>query len=233
MKSSVVTAEMSEQTQTISQRLAQAIEADIVNGAIPPGTELDERTVAERFGVSRTPVREALRRLAADGLIEVRPRRKAIVHTLDTQRLAQMFEVLASLEALAAECAARRMTEKQVSQLRELHGEIGRAVNERDGEGYDELNHAFHRAIYAGASNTYLQDQVDLLRQRLSPYRRWLLRKLNRMRQSHLEHAMILEAIEQGDGERAAHEMRRHVKDGDRFVDFLISDPDHFRRMAT
>lgn len=216
--------------QTLPARLAREMELEIVNGSLAPGTELDERVLAERFGVSRTPVREALRRLAAEGMVEVRPRRRAIVRSLDKQHLAQMFEVLASLEALAAECAARRMTLEQIDRLKEIHGEIGQAVEAKDGDAFDRLNHAFHSKIYQGASNPYLHEQVEMLRTRLAPYRRWLLRKLNRMRQSHREHGLILEGISDGDGERAAAEMRRHVRDDDRFLDFLMSDPEPLQR---
>lgn len=208
---------------TIAARLARTLEQEIVERTLLPGEELDERVIAERFGASRTPVREALRKLAADGLVEVRPRRKAVVRKLDSHRMAQMFEVLAGLESIAAEFAARRMRPDQIAELRSIHMQIEEAIEKRQGEGYDALNLAFHRAIYAGAANEYLCEQVDQLRQRLSPYRRWLMQKMNRMRLSHEEHTRILQAISLGDEKAAGEEMMRHVRDDDRFLDFIIS----------
>lgn len=208
---------------TIAARLAGSLEEQIVAGQLSPGQQLDERQIAERFGVSRTPVREALRQLASAGLVEMRPRRKAVVRRLDKQRMVQMFEVLASLESLAAECAARRMSAALLAALAETHDGIGRSIAEGRPEDYDALNYQFHRIIYDGAGNGYLSEQVDLLRQHLSPYRRWLLQKMNRMRQSHEEHGRILAALQDGDEARAADEMRRHVRDDDRFLDFLMA----------
>jgi len=209
---------------TIAARLAQTLEREIVEQTLPPGAELDERVIAERFGASRTPVREALHKLAADGLVEVRPRRKAVVRKLDSRHMAQMFEVLAGLERLAAEFAARRMRPQQIEELRSIHRQIEESIETREGEDYEALNLAFHRAIYAGAANDYLSEQVDLLRQRLAPYRRWLMQKMNRMRLSHEEHGRILQAIADGDEKRAGEEMTRHVRDDDRFLDFFITN---------
>jgi len=209
---------------TIAARLAQTLEREIVEQTLPPGAELDERVIAERFGASRTPVREALHKLAADGLVEVRPRRKAVVRKLDSRHMAQMFEVLAGLERLAAEFAARRMHPQQIEELRSIHRQIEESIETREGEDYEALNLAFHRAIYAGAANDYLSEQVDLLRQRLAPYRRWLMQKMNRMRLSHEEHGRILQAIADGDEKRAGEEMTRHVRDDDRFLDFFITN---------
>ncbi|MBB95686.1 MAG: GntR family transcriptional regulator [Rhodobacteraceae bacterium] len=162
--------------------------------------------------------------LAADGLVEMRPRRKAIVRALDKQRMAQMFEVLACLESLAAESAARRMSPPLLADLRRTHEQIGTCIAENRPEEYDTLNLAFHRIIYRGAGNAYLEEQVDILRHRLSPYRRWLLQKMNRMQLSHEEHGRILAALADGDAHRAAEEMQKHVRDDDRFLDFMMSE---------
>jgi DNA-binding GntR family transcriptional regulator len=209
---------------TTAARMARALEEDIVDRTLKPGAELDERLIAERFGVSRTPVREALRKLAADGLVEMRPRRKAIVSALDMQRMAQMFEVLGSLESLAAECATRRISAALIDELSAIHDQIGACIAARQPEDYEALNLAFHRTIYRGAGNAYLEGQVDILRQRLSPYRRWLMQKMNRMQLSHDEHGRILAAIREGNARLAAEEMRAHVGDDDLFLDFMMSE---------
>ncbi len=208
----------------LAEGLARQLEQEIIDGVIRPGDELDERRLAERFGVSRTPIREALRRLGVERLIELRPRRSAIVRSLTAQNLAQMFEVLSGLESFAVECAARRMNQQQIEQLRSIHEETAAIVDACDRDGFDRLNYQFHQAIYRGAGNPYLLEQLEGLRTKLAPYRRWLLRRLDRMRQSHNEHAVILEAIEAGDGARAATEMRRHICDPDRLVDFMMME---------
>ncbi|EKF19419.1 GntR family transcriptional regulator [Nitratireductor pacificus] len=210
--------------QPLADGLARQLEREIIDGLIKPGEELDERRLAERFGVSRTPIREALRRLDVERLVELRPRRSAIVRSLTAQNLAQMFEVLSGLEAFAAECAARRMNQQQIEQLQHIHLETGAVVKAGDRDGFDRLNFLFHQEIYQGAGNPYLHEQLEGLRTKLAPYRRWLLRRLDRMRQSHNEHAAILAAIETGDGARAAAEMRRHICDPDRLVDFMIME---------
>lgn len=209
-----------------SEQLREQIEEEIVTGALPPGAHLDETVLAEKFGVSRTPIREAFMQLAAEGLIEMRPRRGAIVVELTPQRLCEMFEVMAEIEALCGRLAARRITDAEQADLQAAHRacEEARAVN--DADAYYRLNGVFHRCIYAASHNRFLEEEAIALHRRLKPYRRLQLRVRNRMSNSFTEHAAIVEAILAGEGELAAERLRAHViVQGERFADLVASLP--------
>ena len=195
----------------LADRLRCQLEEEIATGTLPGGTRLDETGLARRFGVSRTPVREALSSLASAGLVETRPRQGAVVAGLSLSDLVQMFEVMAELEALCTRLAARRMTEAERQQLeRTLHACFEAADPTRPND-YYEANLAFHEAIYAGSHNPYLAEQTRHLRNRLQPYRRTQLTGPGRIETSCREHAEIVEAIRQADAISAEGAMRRHV----------------------
>jgi len=205
-----------------SDRLREQIEEQIATGRLAPGSALDELTLAERFGVSRTPVREALIQLAAEGLIEIRPRRGAVVMALGPTRLLEMFEVMAELEAMCARQAARRMTEPERQVLLAAHHECEAARGDTDA--YFYANERFHGAIYAGSHNGFLAEQTAQLQRRLRPYRRLQLRVRNRMANSFAEHESVVQALLAGDGAAAAEALRGHVSvQGERFGDLVAS----------
>ncbi|MBL4907248.1 MAG: GntR family transcriptional regulator, partial [Sneathiella sp.] len=114
-----------------ASELVPILEQEIVTGSLKPGTRLDETILADRFGVSRTPVREALTRLAASGLVEIRPRRGAVVATITLKDLMNMFEVMANLEAVCARLAARRITPEEKDELVASHA-LCTALSETD-----------------------------------------------------------------------------------------------------
>jgi DNA-binding GntR family transcriptional regulator len=191
---------------------------------VPPGSALDEATLVEQHGVSRTPVREALIQLAAEGLIEIRPRRGAVVTSIGPTRLSEMFEVMAELEAMCARLAARRMTEAERAALLTAHQACEVARAQDDSDAYFYCNENFHAAIYAGSHNTFLIEQAQTLQRRLRPYRRLQLRVRNRMGVSFTEHQSVVQAITAGDAEAAALALRSHVVvQGERFADLLAS----------
>ena len=195
----------------LADRLRCQLEEEIATGKLPGGTRLDETGLARRFGVSRTPVREALSSLASAGLVETRPRQGAIVAGLSLSDLIQMFEVMAELEALCTRLAARRMTESERQQLEQTLHACFEAADPTRPNDYYEANLAFHEAIYAGSHNTYLAEQTRQLRNRLQPYRRTQLTGPGRIETSCREHAEIVEAIRQADAISAEGAMRRHV----------------------
>jgi DNA-binding GntR family transcriptional regulator len=208
----------------ISDVLREKIEEQIATGALPPGSALDEATLVEQHGVSRTPVREALIQLAAEGLIEIRPRRGAVVTSIGPTRLSEMFEVMAELEAMCARLAARRMTEAERAALLTAHQACEAARAQDDSDAYFYCNENFHAAIYAGSHNTFLIEQAQTLQRRLRPYRRLQLRVRNRMGVSFTEHQSVVQAITAGDAEAAALALRSHVVvQGERFADLLAS----------
>lgn len=196
---------------TRSESLRLQIADEIVSGALEPGTPLDEQELATRFGVSRTPVREAIRQLSASGLVSVRPHRGAVVALPTPSQLDDMFEAMAELEALCAGLAARNMTVPERRRLETLHNELRLLVHEGDPASYHETNEAFHAAIYAGSHNGYLAELTLMTRIRVAPFRRAQFRATGRLGGSYQEHDLIVQAILRGDQTGAVEAMRAHI----------------------
>jgi DNA-binding GntR family transcriptional regulator len=206
-----------------ASKLKQAIEDAVITGEFLPGDRLDENSLAERFGVSRTPIREALLQLGAEGFIDVRPRRGAIVSVISPPRLIEMFETMAELEAACGRLAARRLTPEHDLAMGAAHSACEVAAQEGDSELYYAVNRNFHEAIYRASRNEFLAEQAFSLHKRLSAYRRVQLRARNRVLQSLQEHAAILEAIRAGDEQLAANRLLGHVLiQGEKFSDLML-----------
>lgn len=211
-------------TERRADLLHDAIEDEILTGRLPPGTRLDETSLSARFGVSRTPIREALMQLSVSGLIELRPRRGAIVAEVGPRRMMEMFEVMAELEAMCARLAARRAGPQDLDAIREAHQRCAEAASEQDENAYYYENEAFHEAIDAACRQEFLSEQTRALRKRLKPYRRMQLQVRDRVRNSFAEHQEVVEAIAAGDPEGAAAAMRDHISvQGERFADLIAS----------
>lgn len=208
----------------LSQRLRDEIENEILTGQLVPGHRLDEVALANRFGVSRTPIREALLQLSAAGLIEMRPRRGAMVASVGTERLIEMFEVMAELEGLAGRLATRRHTDADTNAILEAHEACRRAAGAGDSDAYYYENERFHYAIYHASHNQFLFEQCSALHRRLKPYRRLQLRVRNRVARSFAEHEQVVVALLAGDGAKASAALHDHVAiQGERFSDFVAS----------
>lgn len=195
----------------LSERIRIALADEITAGALQSGQALDEQHIGDRFGASRTPVREAIRQLAAAGLVEMRPRRGAIVADFSAERIVEMFEMTAEIEAMCVRLAAWRMTPLERSRLARLHDESEAMVMRDDIDAYDRLNWEFHRTIYQGTHNSFIAEQALALRDRMAAFRRAQLRERGRPARSRGEHGAVLEAIMRGDGEEAARCMRAHM----------------------
>ena len=209
-----------------SEYLLEIIEERIATGHYLPGMRLDETELANEFEVSRTPIREALIQLAFSGLVDMRPRRGAIVTEISAQRLCEMFEVMAELEAMCGRLAARRMMDADHQALLTAHRACERARDSGDPDEYYRMNEQFHQAIYAASHNVFLGEEATSLHKRLSAYRRLQLRVRDRLRTSYSEHTDIVEAITAGDGENAADLLRKHIIiQGERFADLIASLP--------
>ncbi|MEO1774853.1 MAG: GntR family transcriptional regulator [Pseudomonadota bacterium] len=200
--------------------LLDEIEDLILTGTLAPGDRLDEMSLASQFGVSRTPVREAIRTLAATGLIDHRPNRGAVVRAVGPTERAEMFEVMATLEAFCAERAARAGDPAKLPVIAEAHRRCGTAARDGDGDAYYYCNEIFHEAIDAASCNGFLSEHVRALRRRLKPYRRLQLRAPGRLMASLAEHGRIVDAIVAGDAAAASQAMYDHVAvQGARFAD--------------
>ena len=205
-------------------QLRDALEDEIVNGNLKPGDRLDEAALAERFKVSRTPIREAFKYLVGSGLVETLPNRGTYVATIGLPQLIEMFEVMAELEGMCARLAARRITDAQGSELRSLFDNCARAEERGDPDAYYYENERFHDCIYAASHNSFLAQQARQLQMRLKPYRRLQLRVRNRARTSLAEHQAIVEAILGGDESAAEARIKDHVRiQGERFTDFVAT----------
>jgi DNA-binding GntR family transcriptional regulator len=196
---------------TLAEELRIQLADEIVRGALSPGAALDEMELARRFSVSRTPVREAIRQLTASGLIEARAHRAAVVARPSAERLIGMFEVMAELEAQCAGLAAERMTGPERHALELVHEEMRELIHLGDPQRFHEVNEAFHGAIYGGAHNAYLAELTVATRTRVQPFRRAQFRNLGRLSKSHLEHDLVVVAIQRGERERATEAMRAHI----------------------
>ncbi|MEO1724858.1 MAG: GntR family transcriptional regulator [Pseudomonadota bacterium] len=194
-----------------ASQLHDGIEDLILEGGLPPGTRLDEMSLAARFSVSRTPVREALRSLAAAGLIELRPYRGAVVAEIGPARLHEMFETMAELEALCARFAAERAGKAEREAITTAHAACVAEAAREDEDAYYYVNARFHEAICTAAGNGFLADQTMALRRRLKPFRRHQLRATGRVNRSLDEHAALVEAIVARDVPSAMAQMRAHV----------------------
>jgi DNA-binding GntR family transcriptional regulator len=195
----------------LSDQIRNRLTDEIASGALAPGSALDEQQLAARFGASRTPVREALRQLAATGLVEVRPRRGVSVAQMTPARVMDMFETMAEIEAVCVRFATYRITPLERSRLLELHETSKSIVARGDVNAYDSFNQDFHEAIYRATHNPFMIEQALALRARLYAFRRTQLRQGGRVNRSHDEHDAVLVAIAQGDGEGAARLMRAHM----------------------
>ncbi len=207
---------------TRADQIAEALEHLVFQGEYADGQRLDEIKLAERFNVSRTPVREALQRLVMSGMAEQIPRRGVFVRQPGPVELLEMFETMAELEAACGRFAAARMTETGLQRLADANKRCEQAVKNQDIAGYYLENEVFHQEIYRGAANSFLQNKALRLQNRLKPYRRVQLRFRGRMAQSLKEHETIIEALKDGNAELAERTLRAHVTvQGEKFQQLM------------
>ncbi len=209
-------------TQLRADKIAMELEEAILRGNYKDGDRLDEATLSAEFGVSRTPLREALQKLSLSGLVEHLPRRGVFVRQPDAVELMGLFEFMAELEASCARFAAMRISDSALAELRKVNAICQKSVDENSPDEYYSSNERFHRVIYKESNNRVLEQETTRLHQRLKPYRRVQLQVRGRLRLSMKEHNDILEALAAGDAELAANTMREHVAvQGDKFYHLL------------
>ncbi len=194
----------------------------ILTGALGDGARLDEVSLSERFGCSRTPLREAFQALAASGLVQLVPRRGAFVRNPPFEEVVEMFEVMAELEALCGRLAARRITPDEIEAIRDTVAVCEKAVAAGDSDRYYAENERFHVLVYKAAGNGFLAAEATRLHRRLQPFRRMQLQVRGRLAQSLAEHRAVLAALERGDATAAADALRDHVAvQGGKFNDLI------------
>ena len=184
--------------------VAERLRAQIFAHTLPPGSWLDEQSLAVTFGISRTPMREAIKVLASEGLVTMKPRRGAYVTEVERGDLEQIFAVLAQLEGFAA----------QLNQLDNLHLKLEKAAAERDEEQFFEINVRFHELVMEIAGNRWMNGVVDDLRKVLKLQRRGSLGRSGRLQSALNEHRNILKALIKRDGAAAQEAMQAHLARG-------------------
>ena len=198
--------------QSLPETLADSLRERILNGEFKEGDALIQDALALEYNVSRMPVREALRQLAASGLVEARAHRGAVVAQPSIERLGGMFEAMAELEALCAGMAAERMTPAERYRLEAIHEELRVLSHAGDPDRFHAVNEQFHSFIYAGSQNGHIAEITLATRKRVQPFRRAQFRNLGRLAQSHAEHDRVVVAILRGDRNGAAGAMRAHIE---------------------
>lgn len=208
----------------ISDTIKEELEQMIVTGHFTDGERLDEVKLAEKFKISRTPLREAFQSLAASGLVELVPHRGAFIRHPSFIELVEMFDVMAELEAACGIRAVRRIKDEQLVDIRQTITDCEEALRANDGDKYYRANEMFHHLIYYASGNSFLASQATNLHKRLKPFRRMQLRVRGRLPQSMSEHHQIVSALESGDAEKTASILRDHVSiQGEKFHDLMAS----------
>ncbi|ADH91539.1 transcriptional regulator, GntR family [Ancylobacter novellus DSM 506] len=195
----------------LHERAARQLRSMIVAGKLPGGAPIVEAELCEALGISRTPLREAVKMLAAHGLVELRPNRSARVAPMDASHVTDLFEALGNVERIAAEYAALRLTATELLSLRQMQETMERHYGEGDLAAYFAVNQAIHSAILAGAHNATFVEMHRWLFTRAERARYFALGRHSRWVESIQEHRDILAALEARDGYLAGRLLAAHV----------------------
>lgn len=196
----------------------------ILEGDLAPGARVPERELCERFGVSRTPLREALKVLAAEGLVRLLPNRGAEVTRLTAQEVEELFAVIALLEAAAGETACRRASDEQIDEIRGLHVRMLACHDNGDRPAYFALNQQIHRRIVEIAGNSILTGLYDGLSKRIQRARYLANLSHERWDEAVREHEAILAALTARDGRRLGRLMGEHLRNKAQAVETVLRD---------
>lgn len=196
--------------QEVAERLRQRIFAH----ELTPGTWIDEQKLAEQYGISRTPLREALKVLASEGLVDLKPRRGCYVTEISRQDLDDIFPLMALLEGRCAADAANRAKPIEIRELKKIHESLENTAREGRIDAFFEANQAFHKRIQELANNRWLLSVIQDLRKVLKLSRLHSLSLEGRLQQSLDEHRAIMAAFEAGDAVKAEQLMHDHLLSG-------------------
>ena len=194
-----------------ADKLISQITHKISSGALRPGDRLDEAELADRFGVSRTPIREAISVMVSNGILETRPRKGAFVRVLTPEELLDLFEVAAELEAMACRLAAGTLSEEHAESIKIQLDKCTKAAASNNKEKYSICNLQFHDAIHKASNNKWLISQLRQTGIHLNAYRSIPYDVRGRLAKSVEEHKQIYEAILDGDENKASDLMRQHM----------------------
>jgi DNA-binding GntR family transcriptional regulator len=196
------------------EQVAERLRTRIFAHELEPGAWVDEQALAEEFGISRTPLREALKVLAAEGLVQLRPRRGCYVAALSEQDLDEIFPIMAMLEGRCAREATAKATDTDLRRLEAIHADLERYAANGDPDHFFEANQAFHDALQDLAGNRWLKQLIEDTRQFIKLTRRDSLNLEGRLKQSLTEHRAILAAVQRRDADEAGRLMHDHLLSG-------------------
>jgi len=195
----------------LHEQTYQNLKTMIVEGAITPGSKLNERALAETLSVSRTPIREAIRRLAAAGLVELINNRGAIVPKLNKEDVLNAFELMAELEGFSGELAAKRITKEALSEIEALHYEMLACYSRKDLSGYYKLNSQIHQHINLAAGNPVLTNTYSQVNARIQALRFRSNQDQTKWDEAVLEHGEMIAALKAADGQRMRKVLMQHL----------------------
>ena len=194
------------------EEVAELLRQRIFARELEPGSWIDEVKIAEAYGISRTPMREALKVLAAEGLVTMKVRRGAYVTEVNEKDLSDVYHLLALLESDAAGVVAQRATDAELQALADLHHSLEQAVNDR--ETFFRINEEFHQRLLQLADNRWREQMVADLRKVMKLNRHQSLLKTGRISESLQEHRLLLQALQSRDAAASAQRMREHFLSG-------------------
>ncbi len=197
---------------TLWQRVHAHLREEILANRLEPGTELQEVALSGELGVSRGPIREAIGRLAAEGLVTVRPRRGAVVRALSGDEFAEAYQVREALEVMAVRLAVPKLDAAALARLEELNDEMGSRASADDVPGFFEANRAFHLVFFEVAGNRMLSELYHQVYGQIERYRLRSLELRGNLHRSIAEHRAIVRAAKARDVERAARLASEHVR---------------------
>lgn len=167
----------------------------VIEGSLASGQRVGEAKLCAQFGVSRTPLREALKVLAAEGFVQLRPNRGAVVTPVDTKQIAPIFEVKGALERLIGFKAAQNVTDEDIAAIDALHDDLGQALQRAELNTYTNINYRFHQALVQISRNPVLIESYDALQQKIWRYRFLVNEGISRLHGSFIEHEQIMIAL--------------------------------------
>jgi len=211
-----------------SDKIREEIERSIKHGTLLPGDAINEAELASQYGVSRTPIREAMIQLQAQGMLTSLPRGGMLVAKMDVQQLLSLWELLAELEGVAARLACQRMTPDELEAIISHHEQARQVVERDDMVAWQQSNLSFHELIYRATRNPYLRQEVLRMRTRTGFYRRHAFAALGKIRASYEQHRLVVEAFQKADPEAACIAMLMHMRparDAEAMTDFIVNLP--------
>jgi len=209
---------------TLHSEIVDHLRELIVSGELAPGQKIPEKALCERFDISRTPLREALKALAAEGMIELLPQRGARVVTITDEELQELFPIIASIEALAGELACEKISDAQIDAIRQMHEDMIEAYRASRSLEYSRLNRAIHFAIFEAADNASLLALYRNLELRIRNIRHTVRQAPRDWKEAVSDHEKILQALAARDGSRLGKIMRQHVMNTARTVRHSIDE---------